>query len=147
MIVCNKCNRNFKNDGTFGRHAKDCNCKPGDADKVFKLYQSGKSLREIHALGFDRRLIKTTLKGKTRFISEALKVKFSLNETRKHKDKICIEINGNQHYNKDGTFTDYHKMRETYISLKGWKVFNVKANDVVKRFDQVKQFFKGILYE
>lgn len=54
------------------------------------------------------------------------------------KEKKCIEINGNQHYNKDGSFTDYHIQRENYIISKGWKVINIPAINIVKDFNSVK---------
>lgn len=39
--------------------------------------------------------------------------------------KIVIEINGNQHYSRDGSLKDYYKQRHDYISNLGWKVFEL----------------------
>lgn len=39
--------------------------------------------------------------------------------------KIAIEINGNQHYNRDGTLKDYYKERHQAISDAGWKVYEI----------------------
>lgn len=37
--------------------------------------------------------------------------------------KIAIEINGNQHYERDGSLKDYYKQRHDYITDLGWKVY------------------------
>lgn len=39
--------------------------------------------------------------------------------------KIAIEINGNQHYDKDGSLKDYYKIRNKFISNLGWKVLEI----------------------
>lgn len=39
--------------------------------------------------------------------------------------KIAFEINGNQHYNKDGTLTKYYKKRHDYLVSFGWKVIEI----------------------
>lgn len=39
--------------------------------------------------------------------------------------KIGYEINGNQHYNKDGSLKDYYIERENYIIDKGWKLYQI----------------------
>jgi len=36
--------------------------------------------------------------------------------------KIGIEINGNQHYNNDGTLKEYYKERNNYITKLGWRL-------------------------
>lgn len=36
--------------------------------------------------------------------------------------KLAFEINGNQHYNKDGTLKDYYKNRHDYFQNNGWSV-------------------------
>jgi hypothetical protein len=36
--------------------------------------------------------------------------------------KIAIEINGNQHYNSDGTLKEYYQERNKYLSDAGWYV-------------------------
>lgn len=38
--------------------------------------------------------------------------------------KIGIEINGNQHYNSDGTLTEYCLNRKQLIESQGWKLFD-----------------------
>lgn len=37
--------------------------------------------------------------------------------------KIGLEINGNQHYNSDGTLKDYYKTRHNIICSDGWKLY------------------------
>lgn len=39
--------------------------------------------------------------------------------------KIAIEINGNQHYNKDGTLKPYYQERHDLLEQNGWKVYEV----------------------
>lgn len=39
--------------------------------------------------------------------------------------KIAFEINGNQHYDKDGNLLEYYKNRHEYIKNKGWKVIEI----------------------
>lgn len=48
------------------------------------------------------------------------------------KKKICIEINGNQHYNKDGTLKIYYQDRHDYIKNLGWSVWEIPFNYVYK---------------
>ena len=40
-------------------------------------------------------------------------------------DKIGIEVNGNQHYKKDGSLTEYYKNREDYLKSQGWKILQL----------------------
>ena len=39
--------------------------------------------------------------------------------------KIGLEINGSQHYNRDGTFTEYHKTRKEYLEGIRWKIIDI----------------------
>ena len=39
--------------------------------------------------------------------------------------KIAIEVNGNQHYNKNGTLKDYYQKRHDYITSLGYKVYEI----------------------
>lgn len=39
--------------------------------------------------------------------------------------KIAIEVNGNQHYNNDGTLTDYYQKRHDYLESKGWIIIEL----------------------
>lgn len=39
--------------------------------------------------------------------------------------KIGIEINGNQHYNKDGTLSEYYQKRHDYIESLDWKLYEL----------------------
>lgn len=40
-------------------------------------------------------------------------------------NKVGIEINGNQHYTKDGQLVDYYKRREFYLTSIGWKIYQI----------------------
>jgi hypothetical protein len=39
--------------------------------------------------------------------------------------KIGFEINGNQHYNKDGSLREYYQKRSDYIEGLGWKLYQI----------------------
>lgn len=39
--------------------------------------------------------------------------------------KFAIEVNGNQHYNKDGTLKDYYRQRHDLITAAGWKLLEL----------------------
>lgn len=39
--------------------------------------------------------------------------------------KVGIEVNGNQHYNKDGTLVDYYQKRHNIFEERGWKLFEI----------------------
>lgn len=38
---------------------------------------------------------------------------------------IALEVNGNQHYNRDGTLKSYYLERENILSIHGWKVYQL----------------------
>lgn len=40
-------------------------------------------------------------------------------------EKIGIEINGNQHYNRDGSLKKYYSDRHLYFENNGWKIFEI----------------------
>ena len=39
--------------------------------------------------------------------------------------KIAIEVNGNQHYNDDGSLKEYYKNRHDFFTNNGWKIFEI----------------------
>lgn len=39
--------------------------------------------------------------------------------------KIGIEVNGNQHYNKDGSLSKYYQKRHNYLVSCGWSIFEL----------------------
>ena len=39
--------------------------------------------------------------------------------------KVGIEVNGNQHYNPDGTLKEYYLNRHNEIELSGWKLYQI----------------------
>lgn len=45
-------------------------------------------------------------------------------------EKIGIEINGNQHYNRDGSLTNYHQERHDIIQEAGWALIEIHYADV-----------------
>ena len=47
--------------------------------------------------------------------------------------KIGIEINGNQHYNKDKTLKEYYQTRQDIIENDGWKLFQIHYSLVYKK--------------
>lgn len=40
-------------------------------------------------------------------------------------EKIAIEVNGNQHYNKDGSLNKYYQKRHNLFVERGWKIFEI----------------------
>ena len=40
-------------------------------------------------------------------------------------EKIAIEVNGNQHYNRDGSLKKYYQDRHNILELNGWKIFEI----------------------
>jgi very-short-patch-repair endonuclease len=53
--------------------------------------------------------------------------------------KLAIELNGNQHYNPDGSFKKHHLERQHYIEEKGWRVLNIRSFLVIKKFEEIKK--------
>ena len=41
------------------------------------------------------------------------------------KSKIAIEVNGNQHYNRDGSLKDYYQIRDNYFKNLGWTTLQI----------------------
>ena len=39
--------------------------------------------------------------------------------------KIGIEVNGNQHYNNDGTLVEYYQKRHNIFESRGWKLYEI----------------------
>lgn len=56
--------------------------------------------------------------------------------------KIGIEINGNQHYDKDGLLTKYYKARHEIIEQAGWKLYEIHYS---KCFDFNNSFYTSLL--
>lgn len=52
---------------------------------------------------------------------------------------IAIEINGEQHYDRQGNLREYYSERHQYLESKGWVVFDILARDIIKNFDDVKE--------
>lgn len=48
-------------------------------------------------------------------------------------NKIGIEINGNQHYNSDGTLKEYYENRHNIIESNGWKLYEIPYTNVYKK--------------
>ena len=40
-------------------------------------------------------------------------------------EKIAIEVNGNQHYNRDGSLSKYYQKRHNLFISRGWKIFEI----------------------
>ena len=40
-------------------------------------------------------------------------------------EKFAIEVNGNQHYNKDGSLSNYYQKRHNLFIKRGWKIFEI----------------------
>lgn len=57
--------------------------------------------------------------------------------------KIGIEINGNQHYNRDGTLKDYYRTRYDLITKNGWNLYEVHYS-LVYNSDFVNELIESI---
>lgn len=58
-------------------------------------------------------------------------------------EKIAIEVNGNQHYNKDGSLKDYYQKRHDLFVERGWKIFEIHYT---KCYNIDIDYFKNIIY-
>lgn len=58
--------------------------------------------------------------------------------------KLGIEINGNQHYNKDGTLKKYYQKRHEIIESCGWKLLEIHYLSCFKEenIKEIVQFYK-----
>lgn len=60
--------------------------------------------------------------------------------------KVAIEVNGNQHYNQDGTLRDYYQARHNIFEAAGWKIFELhytKCYDL----NNLEELFKLDIYD
>ena len=46
------------------------------------------------------------------------------------KNKIGVEVNGNQHYNSDGTLKEYYKIRNEHFINLGWRIIEVHYSKI-----------------
>jgi very-short-patch-repair endonuclease len=55
---------------------------------------------------------------------------------------LCIEVNGEQHYNRDGSLNAYYQLRHQRIENAGWRVLELHYahcyHDTV--IDEIKKF-------
>lgn len=56
--------------------------------------------------------------------------------------KIAIEINGNQHYNRDGSLKDYYQKRHDIIEDAGWMVIELHFREPYKEniIDEITEY-------
>jgi hypothetical protein len=57
--------------------------------------------------------------------------------------RIAIEVNGNQHYNKDKTLKEYYQNRENVFKENGWNMFQIHYSLVYKE-EFVSKFIKQL---
>lgn len=60
-------------------------------------------------------------------------------------DKIGIEINGNQHYDKEGDLKKYYMERHQIIESLGWKLYEIPYNKIYDN-NFIDDFIKNIQY-
>jgi hypothetical protein len=58
--------------------------------------------------------------------------------------KIGIEVNGNQHYNRDGTLKDYYRKRKCEIESIGWKQYDLHYS-ICYKLDTLSTLISDIL--
>lgn len=62
-------------------------------------------------------------------------------------NKIGLEVNGNQHYNKNKSLTKYFKQREKYLISVGWKIYQIHYSLVYNQnfiFELINKIKKDI---
>lgn len=57
--------------------------------------------------------------------------------------KIGLEINGNQHYNRDGTLKEYYQIRNDEIEKGGWKLYQLHYS-ICFNINKLEDLFKLI---
>lgn len=68
-------------------------------------------------------------------------------------EKIGIEVNGNQHYDKNGKLTDYYLRREEYLKQHGWKIIEIpyfmvwNESFLKKIFDVIKNQLSNCCFD
>lgn len=60
-------------------------------------------------------------------------------------NKICFEINGNQHYDSNGDLSEYFQERHDYFVNKGWKIFEIHYSKCFNEdfLNSIRQFLIG----
>lgn len=59
-------------------------------------------------------------------------------------NKIGIEVNGAQHYNRDGTLAEYYQKKHDYLIEKGWKISEVLYTEFYNT-DNIKKIINETL--
>jgi very-short-patch-repair endonuclease len=63
-------------------------------------------------------------------------------------EKIGIEVNGNQHYTREGTLTPYYQKRHDLIVAAGWKLFEIPYSYCYNLNDEkFEELFKLSIYD
>jgi predicted DNA-binding protein YlxM (UPF0122 family) len=59
--------------------------------------------------------------------------------------QIIIEVNGNQHYNNDGTLKSYYQERHDLIEKLGWTIYEIHYTDAFneEKWNKFCKFLKG----
>lgn len=57
--------------------------------------------------------------------------------------KIAIEINGNQHYKRNGLLTEYYQIRHDYLTNLGWIILEIHYSWCFKN-DKLEEIFNAI---
>ena len=62
-------------------------------------------------------------------------------------EKIDVEVNGNQHYNKDGSLKKYYKLRHEFLESKGWTVIEFQYSNCFKedKIIELKQILDSLI--
>lgn len=65
-------------------------------------------------------------------------------------EKIAIEVNGNQHYDKNGNLSKYYLKRHRLFKERGWKIFEIhytKCYNNLDKINELKDIFKLPIYD
>lgn len=143
MLYCENCDRPFKNSGGFHTHKLHC-IEKNDKQKIIDLYPIF-TISLISNPDLVREYLQTlSLNMIAEYTPEDFERFFRIDFAILNK-KIAIEVNGNQHYKRNGEFNEYHLERQQYIESKDWKVINIPAVNIKNNFEAIKLQLKSLL--
>ena len=62
-------------------------------------------------------------------------------------EKIAIEVNGNQHYQSDGSLLEYYQKRHDILTERGWKIFEIHYTKCYyPKFETFEEILSFITY-
>ena len=154
-LHCQYCNKEVANKGCLVRHENSCMLNPNiekpikvkENKKSFKFSEESKQKisegrkkwlaehKDLHVWRKDSKFLsvpcenfKSFLRSKNISFVEEYEPFTDVNycvDIAFPDEKIGIEINGNQHYKRDGSLSEYYMKRHRYFETKGWKLYEI----------------------